>query len=136
MGDISSVEEGVRRQWLQAGVLVSKQDNRLAGEGGTLLTETWRSMCRGALAGGLEGVQKAPVSLAGIGTGEAILGSDFSGSSSISSELFLVSSAEFPLIGEVIVSASILSQLLPGFNFWKHFGVFDSGLYKRMFKSD
>lgn len=130
MGDISSVEEGVRRQWLQAGVLVSRHDNRLAGEGGTLLTETCRSMCRGALAGGLQGVQKAPGSLASTRMGEASLGQRFSGSASVSSVFFFGSSTAFSVGGDETVSTSILSQLLPAFNFWKHFGVFDSGLYK------
>lgn len=65
-------------------------------------------------------------------TGEASLGLKLTGFSSGSetcvSEAFVSSIISFK--GDPNESASKLSQLFPDFIFWKHFGVFDSGLYK------
>lgn len=69
-------------------------------------------------------------------TGEASLGLELSGFSSgfetCVSDGFVSSIISFK--GDPNDSASKLSQLFPDFIFWKHFGVFDSGLYKSIYK--
>jgi hypothetical protein len=57
---------------------------------------------------------------------------EFSGLASDSFLLFGVEASSIILSfrGDANGSASILSQLLPDLSLWKHFGVFDSGLYK------
>lgn len=69
-------------------------------------------------------------------TGEASLGLELKGFSSgletCVSTGFLSSNISFK--GDPNGSASKLSQLFPDFIFWKHFGVFDSGLYKEISK--
>lgn len=139
MGDMSSVDpimgEGVSKQLLQAGVLVSRdrEEYLLAGViGGTLLTDS----CRCFTTHGLEGVKKGlslPVTTGKEGTGV----SGMEGRILNSSSKFVrgcdsgdvISSVSFLAKGDFIVSTSILSQLFPDFNVWNRFGVFESGLY-------